>query len=55
MNTNELIKQIETLAASENISFIEACKAFQAAAAKLNNETLITKIHFIKMARYNQK
>ena len=50
MNTEQLKKEIEKLAAKENCTFVEACQAMQAAAAKMKNEQMISVIHKIKMA-----
>lgn len=49
MNKQELKSQIEKLAQEENISFIDACKAMQSAAAKLGSDEMITVIHELKM------
>lgn len=49
MNTQELKLEIENLAKEENITFIDACKHMQSAAAKMKNEKMITVIHKLKM------
>ena len=49
MNKQELKLEIENLATELNISFIEACKAMQAACAIKGDEKMITVIHEIKM------
>ena len=53
MNATELKKEIENLAKEEKITFVEACQAMQAAAAKLGNEKMIMTIHKIKMDSLN--
>jgi hypothetical protein len=50
MNAKQLKTEIEKLAKEMNLSFVEACKAMQGAAAKLGNEEMIMAIHKIKMA-----
>jgi len=50
MKTAELKKEIECLAKSENITFIQACQALQSAAATAGDENLIYEIHKIKMS-----
>jgi hypothetical protein len=50
MTTQQLKSEITKISISEKISFIDACKAMQAAAAKLGNEEMILKIHKIKMS-----
>jgi hypothetical protein len=47
MTTLQLKAQIE------NITFIAACQAMQAASAKLGNEKMIGIIHGLKMASLN--
>ena len=49
MTKSELKLEIEKLAKEENITFIEACQAMQAAAAKMNNEEMIMVVHELKM------
>ncbi len=49
MNEKQFTQEIKTFAENENISFIEACQAFQAAALKMGNEKMIEVIHKIKM------
>ena len=49
MNTAQLTQQITILAKEENITFVEACQAMQAAAGLMNDEKMITAIHHIKM------
>jgi len=49
MNKQELKKEIESFAKSENLTFIEACQAMQSAAAKMNNEEMIVHIHELKI------
>ena len=48
MTTLEITAEIKKLAKEEGVSFIAACSAMQAAAAKMNNEKLIVKIAKIK-------
>jgi hypothetical protein len=50
MSKEQLIQQITQLAAEENITFVEACQAMQAAAGLMNDEKMIMVIHRIKMA-----
>ncbi|WP_091608768.1 hypothetical protein [Maribacter dokdonensis] len=49
MNPEQTLKAIEQLSKDEGINFISACKAMQAAAAKLKNENAVKLIHQIKM------
>jgi hypothetical protein len=49
MTKQQLINEINNLAAEMKISFIEACSAMQGAAAKMGDEKMITVIHKIKM------
>jgi hypothetical protein len=50
MNTKQVIKrEIEAIATETNCTFIEACQALQAAAAKVKNEKIIQIVHEIKM------
>ena len=50
MNIAQLKSEIENIATETGCTFIEACSAMQAAAAKMGNEKMITVIHKIKMA-----
>lgn len=50
MKKQQLTIEIKKLSMSENISFVEACQAFQSAAAQKGDEKLITVIQKIKMA-----
>jgi len=49
MTTKELKNEIKKLSIETNISFVQACQAMQAAAAKMGNEELVIAIHKIKM------
>jgi len=53
MTKTQLKDQVQTLAEEENITFIEACQAMQAAAAKMGNEQMIMVLHEIKMEEVN--
>jgi len=50
MNAKQIKIEADKLAAETGCTFIEACQAMQAAAAKLKNEKVIEAIHKIKMA-----
>ena len=49
MNLAEITKQIREFSKTEKVDFLKACSAFQSAAAKLQNEKLISVIHEIKV------
>ncbi len=49
MTILQLKAQIENLAKDQNITFVAACQAMQAAAAKMGDERMITIIHNLKM------
>ena len=48
MNKQEIIEEIKKLAIEEKITFMQACSAMQAAAARMNNESMIVLIGKIK-------
>ena len=49
MNESQLKLEIEKLAKQENITFLQACSHMQGAAAKMNNEKMISIIHKLKV------
>jgi len=53
MNELQLTTEITNMATELNITFVAACQAMQSAASKLGNETMILKIHDIKMKSLN--
>ena len=49
MTKAALKSTVETFAQKNGVNFVQACQALQAAAAKLNNEILINRLHALKM------
>lgn len=49
MNAKQIKIEADKLAAETGCTFIEACQAMQAAAAKLGREDLISAIHKVKI------
>ena len=49
MTKQGLKLEVEKLAKQEGLTFVEACQAMQAAAAKMGSEDIISIIHQLKM------
>lgn len=49
MTKKQIKQQVQKIQDETGCTFIEACQAMQAAAAKLGREDLVTAIHKVKM------